>query len=227
VAHSEPTATQRRRSEVKCRNGESTSNCALETAGESSLTDTTTAKVNQKNSELDKCLRSRSAFAARGEDVAVATSNIAAQGTSSELELEQNVKNVEIVDNSKVASNKVENLNLANQLQSMFNTFRISMQKDIAKLTSNLETEFNKLSEDLDAKFAAISERLDKKLNLFTNRVDVKLNTAIAILTAEVREQNEQMRQEFSIQLETKIQGITREVELVKRGTNKELSICM
>jgi len=46
-------------------------------------------------------------------------------------------------------------------------------------------------------------------------------------VTAEVTEQNEQMRQDFSIQLETKIQEITREVELIKRGTNKELSMCM
>jgi hypothetical protein len=163
VAHSEPTATQRRRSEDKCRNGESTSNRALETAGKSSLTETTTAKVSQKNPEMDKCLRSRSASAARGEDAAVTTSNIAAQGTNSELELEQNVTNAEIVDNSKVAGNNVESLNLANQLPNMFSTFRIAMQKDIAKLSSNLEAKFNKLSEDLDAKFAASSESLDKK----------------------------------------------------------------
>ena len=172
---------------------------------------------------MDKCLRSRSASAARGEDAAVATSNITAQGTNSELGLEQNVTNVEIVDNSKVASNNFENLNLANQLQSMFDTFRIAMQEDIAKLTSNLEAKFNNLSEDLDAKFAASLESLDTKLDLVTNSLDVKLNTAFANVTAEVTEQNEQMRQDFSIQLETKIQEITREVELVKRGTNKEL----
>jgi len=139
VTHSQPTATQRR-SEDSCRSGESTSNCALETAGKSSLTDNN----RQSKSEMDKCLRSRSASAARGEDAAVATSNITAQGTNSELGLEQNVTNVEIVDNSKVTSNNVENLNLANQLQSMFNTFRIAMQEDIAKLTSNVEAKFNK-----------------------------------------------------------------------------------
>jgi hypothetical protein len=154
--------------------------------------------------------------AARGEDAAVATSNIAAQGTNSELELEQNVTNVEIIDNSTVASNNVENLNLANQLQNMFNTFRIAMQEDIAKLTSNLEANFNKLSEDLDAKFATSLESLDTKLNLVTNSLDVKLNTAIANVTAEVTEQNEQTRQNFSIQLETKIQEITREEGLIR-----------
>ena len=173
VAHSQTTATQWRRSEVSCRNGESTSNCTLETAGKSSLTDNN----RQSKSEMDKCLRSRSASAVRGEDAAVATSNITAQGTNSELELEQNVTNAEIVDNSKVTSNNVENLNLANQLQSMFNTFRIAMQEDIAKLTSNLQTKFNKLFEDLDAKFAASSESLDTKLNLVTNSLNVKLNT--------------------------------------------------
>jgi hypothetical protein len=42
-----------------------------------------------------------------------------------------------------------------------------------------------------------------------------------------MRKENEQMRQETSIRLETKIQEITKEVELVKKGTNKELATCI
>jgi hypothetical protein len=56
--------------------------------------------------------------------------------------------------------------------------------------------------------------------------MDLKLNAEIANVTSEMKKENEQMRQESAIRLETKIQDITKEVELVKRGTNKELTIC-
>jgi ABC-type phosphate transport system auxiliary subunit len=130
---------------------------------------------------------------ARGEDAAVATANIEAQGTNLEVVIEQNVTNVEtsiqdtieISDNSNVASNGVENLNLAKQLQSMFNAFMIAMQEENAKAASNLESKFDKLSEDLDAKLAAVSESLDAKLNLVANNTNLKLNAAIANVTSE------------------------------------------
>jgi hypothetical protein len=96
---------------------------------------------------MDKCLRSRSASTARGEDAAVATANIEEQGTNLEVAIEQNVTNVEtssqdtveISDVTNVASSGVENLNLANQLKSMLNAFMIAMQEDNAKLASNFE----------------------------------------------------------------------------------------
>jgi hypothetical protein len=42
-----------------------------------------------------------------------------------------------------------------------------------------------------------------------------------------MRKENEHMRQKSSIRLETKIQKITKEVELVLKGTSKELAICV
>jgi hypothetical protein len=196
---------------------------------------------------MDKCPRSRSASTTRGEDAVVAAANIEEQGTNLEVVIEQNVTNVEInsqetieiSDNGNVATNGVENLNLAKQLQSMFNAFTIAMQEESAKaaayleskfdklsedleakLVSKLESKFDKLSEDLDAKLATVSENLDAKLNLVANNMDLRLNAAVANVTSE-------MKKESAIRLETKIQDITKEAELVKRGTNKELTICM
>jgi hypothetical protein len=199
---------------------------------------------------MDKCLRSRSTSTARSEDTAVATANITAERTNLELGLEQNATNVEIsnqdtveiFDNSNVASNGVESLNLANQLQSMFNTFMIVMQEENAKAASNLEarfdklakdletkllSKFDKLSEELHAKLATVTGNFVAKLNVVANNMDLKLNAAIANVTSEMKKENEQMKQESAIRLETKIQDITKEVELVKRGTNKELTVCM
>jgi DNA anti-recombination protein RmuC len=133
---------------------------------------------------MDKCLRSRSAFTARGEDAAVATANITAQGTNLEIGLEQNVTNVEtssqdtvgISDNGNVASTGVENLNLANQLQSMFNAFMIAMQKESAKAASNLESKIDKLFEDLEAKLAS---KLESKFDKLSENLEAKLGSKL------------------------------------------------
>jgi hypothetical protein len=102
---------------------------------------------------VDRCLRSRSASTARDENAALVTSNIAAQESISDNELERNVTNVEtdiqnaveISNNSNVTSDNVESPVSANQLHSMLAAFMTAMQAENTKLASNLESKLNNL----------------------------------------------------------------------------------
>jgi hypothetical protein len=103
---------------------------------------------------MDRCLRSRRASTARDENAASVTSNIAAQESISDNELERNVTNVEtdiqnaveLSNNSNVTSGSDESPVSANQLHSMLAAFTTAMQAENAKLISNLEWKLNKLS---------------------------------------------------------------------------------
>jgi type IV secretory pathway TraG/TraD family ATPase VirD4 len=87
------------------------------------------------------------------------------------------------------------------------------MQAENAKLASNLESKLNQLSDNLDAKLAPVSESLDPKLNMVSDRLDEKINSVITNATSEMRRLNDKMRQEFTIQLQTEVQLIAKEVE--------------
>jgi hypothetical protein len=72
-----------------------------------------------------------------------------------------------------------------------------------------------------------VSERLDAKLNLVVKNMDVKLEAAITNVTVEMRKENKQIIKESSNKIETKVQEVAKEVELVKKGTFIELAKCM
>ena len=75
------------------------------------------------------------------------------------------------------------------------------------------------LSDSFDAKLASVSESLETKLNLVADRLDVKINSMISNATAEIRRENDQIREEFSIQSQTELQLIAKEVEVVRNST--------
>jgi hypothetical protein len=119
---------------------------------------------------MDRCLRSRSAPAA-DENTASVTSDITAEESIIDSELERNITTVEtdiqsaveLSSNCNVASDSGESPVSATQLHSMLAAFMAAMQAENAKLASNLESKLNKLSEHLDAKLALVSESLDTK----------------------------------------------------------------
>jgi hypothetical protein len=166
--------------------------------------------------------------------VAVAT-NSATQEIALDSELELNITNVDTdiqkgvdsANNSTVTSASNESLVLAHQLQSMLTIFMTAMQAENAKLASNLEAELNKLADDLDVKLAAVSESLDTKLNAVSDRLDVKINLMNANVTSEMRRENDQIRQEFSLQLQTEVRLITKEVDVVQNSIDTELNNCV
>jgi CRISPR/Cas system CMR subunit Cmr6 (Cas7 group RAMP superfamily) len=112
--------------------------------------------------------------------------------------METNTQNVvELLNNINVTSGSDESPVSAHQLQNMLATFMTAMQAENAMFTSNLESKLNKLSENLDAKLALVSEILD-----------ANFNSMISNVTAEIRRRNDQIRQEFSNQLQTEVQLI-------------------
>ena len=73
-------------------------------------------------------------------------------------------------------------------------------------------------------KLASVSEGLDTKLNSVSERLDAKLNSMIANVTSEMRRENDWVRQEILIQLQTEVQLITEVVEVVRNSTDTELT---
>jgi len=148
------------------------------------------------------------------------TANSTIQESTLGYELELNTTNVETdvqkgvdsLNNSKVTSGSNESLVSAHQLQSMLAVFMTAMRAENAKFASNLESKLNKLGDDL----ATVFDRLDAKTNLM-----------IANVTPETRREKDQIRQEFSVQLQTEVQLITKEVDLVRNSTDKELTNCV
>jgi hypothetical protein len=49
----------------------------------------------------------------------------------------------------------------------------------------------------------------------------------IANVTSEMRKENERIRQEFSIQLQTEVQSVAKKVEVVRKSTDTELTTCV
>jgi hypothetical protein len=62
---------------------------------------------------------------------------------------------------------------------------------------------------------------------LVSDSLNAKLNSKIANVTSEMRKENDCMRQEFSIQLQTEVQSVAKEVEVVRKSTNTELTSCV
>jgi len=170
---------------------------------------------------MDRCLRSRSASTARDEDAASVTSDSATQESTLSNEPGLNAKTtetntpegVDLFKNSTVTSSRDESPVMVHHLQSMFATFMTAMQARNAKLASNLESKLNKLSDNLNAKLASVSKSLDTKLNMVSDRLDEKINSKITNATSEMRKENDKMRREFTIQLQTEVQLIDKEVE--------------
>jgi len=169
---------------------------------------------------MDRCLCSRSTSRTQDENAVAVTANSTIQESTLGYELELNTTNVETdvqkgvdsLNNSKVTSGSNESLVSAHQLQSMLAAFMTAMRAENAKLASNLESKLNKLGDDL----ATVFDRLDAKTNLM-----------IANVTPETRREKDQIRQEFSVQLQTEVQLITKEVDLVRNSTDKELTNCV
>jgi len=184
---------------------------------------------------MDMCLRSSSASTARDEDAASVTSDSATQESrlSSEPGLnarttETNTqKGVDLFKNSTVTSSRNGSPVLVHQLQSMLATFMTAMQAENAKLASNLESKLNKLSDNLNAKLVSVSESLDAKLNMASGRLDEKINSMITNATSEMRRENDKMRQEFTIHLQTEVHLIAEELEAVRNNTDTELTNCV
>jgi hypothetical protein len=142
--------------------------------------------------------------------------------------VETDIQNaVDLSNNSNVTCGSVESPISANQLHSMLAAFMTAMQAENAKLASNLGLKLNKLSENLDAKLASVTERLDTKLYLVSDGLNAKLNSIIANVTLEMRKENDQIRQKFSTQLQTEVQSIAKEVEVVRKSTVMELTNCV
>ena len=185
--------------------------------------------------KMDRCLRSRSVSTAQDEDAASVTSDSATQESTLSNEPGLNARNtetniqedVDLFNNSKVTTGSDEITVLVHQLQSMFATFMTAKQAENAKLASNLESKLNKLSDNVDAKLASVSESLDTKLNMVSDRLDVKINSMITNATSEMRRKNNKMRQEFTIQPQTEVQLIAKEVEVVRNSTDTELTNCV
>jgi rubrerythrin len=183
---------------------------------------------------MDMSLHSRSASSTRDKNAASITSNIASQESVFEDELERNVSNVErdnqnvvgLSTNSNVTSDNDGSPISAKQLHSMLAAFMAHMQAKNTKLASSLESKLNKLSENLDAKLASVSDSLDAKLNLVTDKLNAKLNSMIANVTSEMTKENDRMRQECSTQLQTEVQSIAKEVDVVKESNDMELTMC-
>jgi len=106
----------------------------------------------------------------------------------------------------------------------MLGKFMIAMRTENAKLAYNLESKLNKLSDNLDAKLVSVSESLDAKLNMVSDRLDEKINSLITNATSEMRRENNKMRQEFTIQMQTQVQLVAKEVEAVRNSTDTELT---
>jgi len=157
---------------------------------------------------------------AQEENAVAVTVNSATQESTLGYELELSTTNVETdvqkgvdsLNNSKVTSGSNESLVSARQLQSMLAAFMTAMQAENANLASNLESKLNKLTDNL----ATVFDRLDAKTNLM-----------IAKVTSEMRRENYQIRQEFSMQLQTEVQLITKEVVLVRNSTDTDLTNCV
>jgi len=184
---------------------------------------------------MDRCLRSRSGSTARDEDAASVTLDSATQENTLSNEPGLNARNTEtnnhedldLFKNSKVTSDRDESPVLVHQLQSMFATFMTAMPTENARLSSNLESKLNKLSDNLDAKLALVSESLDAKLNTDSDRLDKTINSMITNATSEMRRENDKMRQEFTIQLQTEVQLIAKEAEAVRNSKVTEVNNCV
>jgi hypothetical protein len=129
--------------------------------------------------------------------------------------------------NSNVPSGSDESPISANQLHSMLATSMTDMQAENAKLPSNLDSKLNKLSEILDAKLASVSESLDAKLNMVSDTLNAKLNSMTANVISEMTKENDRMRLEFSTLLQTEVQSIAKELDVVKESTNVKLTNCV
>jgi len=137
--------------------------------------------------------------------------------TNMETDIQKRVKSS---NNSEVTSDKNESPLSAHQLQSMLATFMTAMQAENAKLASNL-------SDELDKKLAVVTESLDTKFNSVSDRLDAKIKSMIAKETSQLRKENDQIRHELKNQLQTDVQLITEEVNVVRNSTETELNNCM
>jgi len=184
---------------------------------------------------MDRFLCSRSASTARDGDAASVTSDSATQEGTLSNEPGLNARTtemytpegVDLFKNSTVTSTRDGSPVMVHQLQSMFAPFMTAMQAENEKLASNLESKLNKLSDNLNAKLAPVSESLDAKLNMVSDRLVEKINSMITNATSEVRKENDKMRREFKIQLQTEVQLIDKEVEAVRISTDTELTDCV
>ena len=79
----------------------------------------------------------------------------------------------------------------------------------------------------MNAKLASVSESLGAKLNMVSDRLDEKINSMVTNVTSEMRRENDKMRQEFTIQLQTEVQLIAKEVEAVRNSADTELTDCV
>ena len=60
-----------------------------------------------------------------------------------------------------------------------------------------------------------------------SNSLNGELNSIIANITSEMTKKNDRMRQEFSTHLQTEIQSIAKEGEVVRKFTGLELTNCV
>jgi hypothetical protein len=56
---------------------------------------------------------------------------------------------------------------------------------------------------------------------------NAKLNSMIANVTSEITKRKVRMSQEFSTRLQTEVQSIAKEVEVVKKSTDMEVTNCL
>ena len=79
----------------------------------------------------------------------------------------------------------------------------------------------------MDSKLASVSQSLDTKLNLVSDILKAKLNLMTANVSSEMRKQNDQMRQQFSTQLQTEVQSVAKELDVDRKSTDMELTKCV
>jgi hypothetical protein len=136
-------------------------------------------------------------------------------------------KGVDSPSNTKATSGNNDSPVSVHQLQSMLATIMTDMQEENAKLASNVEAKVNKLSDDLDVKLSAVAESLDTKFNAVSDRLDARINVMIVNATSEMGKENDQIRQEFSMQLQTEVQLITQEVGVIRNSIDTGLNNCV
>ena len=126
-----------------------------------------------------------------------------------------------------MAAMRAENCKLASTLESKLNELQKETNKQTinleAKITKTMKSELNNLSEKFEAKLAAVSESLDAKINSVSDTLNTNGNLMIQKLTSDMTDEHDKIRKEFSHKLETEIQLVTNQVEVVKKTTDVEL----
>jgi hypothetical protein len=170
----------------------------------------------------DKCLRSRS-IAAVGDG----------QGNPVVASVDENIVTdaVQITDQfaaSDVSDTVTKDLGSVSQQVTMS---AVQLQDILASVKQVVQAEISKQTElqtaALEARLTAVSDSLNSKLNSVCENLKTEMKREneklAASLTNQFRADNEKLRQELSLDLQTEIHNRAKEIELLKKDTESRL----